>query len=144
MELGNELIFRDLLNCHEEVFITGRDVNGSVEIEAPVLAGVSGKDFFAAALGGEMDPVDALLTEDSFDLLYEDSERIYLDPTDPAAGDLSFIHGKTAGNLVALLSSRIDLVDPDYEDAESIQGLSIPYVATPSTNGNDEFKLVFA
>ncbi len=144
MDLSNELIFRDLLNCPEEVFITARDVNGSVGIEAPALAGVGGKDFFAAALSGVVDLVDALLTEDSFDLLYEDSGQIYLDPTDPAAGDLSFIHGKTAGNLVALLSSRIDLVDPDYEEADGIQGLSVPYVATPSTNGNDEFMLIFA
>jgi hypothetical protein len=43
-----------------------------------------------------------------------------------------------------LLSSRIDLVDPDYEETDGIQGLSIPYVATPSTNGNDEFMLIFA
>ena len=98
----------------------------------------------ACVAGGVVDLVDALLTEDSFDLLYEDSGQIYLDPTDPAAGDLSFIHGKTAGNLVALLSSRIDLVDPDYEEADGIQGLSVPYVATPSTNGNDEFMLIFA
>jgi len=64
--------------------------------------------------------------------------------TDGSLGELSFIHGTTGGNIVALQSSRVDIGDPSYQDQDGIHMLSLPYTAIPSTAGNDEFRLVFA
>ena len=64
--------------------------------------------------------------------------------TDGTLGDLSFIHGTTAGNIVSLISNRVDIGDPSYSDQDGIHMLSMPYTAIPSTAGNDEFRLVFA
>jgi hypothetical protein len=64
--------------------------------------------------------------------------------TDGSLGDLSFIHGSTAGNIVSLISNRVDIGDPSYSDQDGIHMLSLPYTAVPSTAGNDEFRLVFA
>lgn len=64
--------------------------------------------------------------------------------TDGNLGDLSFIHGSTAGNIVSLISNRVDIGDPSYSDQDGIHMLSLPYTAVPSTAGNDEFRLVFA
>jgi hypothetical protein len=64
--------------------------------------------------------------------------------TDGSLGELSFIHGTTGGNIVALQSIRVDIGDPSYQDQDGIHMLSLPYTAVPSTVGNDEFRLVFA
>lgn len=64
--------------------------------------------------------------------------------TDGSLGELSFIHGTTGGNIVALQSTRVDIGDPSYQDQDGIHMLSLPYTAIPSTAGNDEFRLVFA
>lgn len=64
--------------------------------------------------------------------------------TDGTLGELSFIHGTTGGNIVALQSTRVDIGDPSYQDQDGIHMLSLPYTAIPSTAGNDEFRLVFA
>jgi hypothetical protein len=64
--------------------------------------------------------------------------------TDGTLGELSFIHGTTGGNIVALQSTRVDIGDPSYQDQNGIHMLSLPYTAIPSTAGNDEFRLVFA
>ena len=64
--------------------------------------------------------------------------------TDGTLGELSFIHGTTGGNIVALQSTRVDIGDPSYQDQDGIHMLSMPYTAIPSTAGNDEFRLVFA
>ena len=64
--------------------------------------------------------------------------------TDGTLGELSFIHGTTGGNTVALQSTRVDIGDPSYQDQDGIHMLSLPYTAIPSTAGNDEFRLVFA
>ena len=47
MDVGNTLVYRELVGGTKEVLITDRAANGSVTIEAPALAT---KDFFAAAL----------------------------------------------------------------------------------------------
>lgn len=64
--------------------------------------------------------------------------------SDGTLGELSFIHGTTGGNIVALQSTRVDIGDPSYQDQDGIHMLSLPYTAIPSTAGNDEFRLVFA
>ena len=111
LDIGNEVLYRELISCSKQVLITNRNATGTSVIEAPTIAQ---KDYFTAAL------------------------------SDGTLGDLSFIHGNTAGNLVSLYSTRVDIGDPSYEDQDGIHMLSIPYTAIPSTVGNDEFRLVFA
>lgn len=58
-------------------------------------------------------------------------------------GNLTFLHGTTAGNRVTFLASQVDVLNPTYQDQDSIMMLSIPYVAIPTAAGNDEFSLAF-
>jgi len=47
MDLGNTIVYRELIGCEKEVLITDRSANGTVVVEAPTIAE---KDYFAAAL----------------------------------------------------------------------------------------------
>lgn len=47
MDLGNSIVYRELIGCEKEVLITDRNANGAVVIEAPTIAQ---KDYFQAAL----------------------------------------------------------------------------------------------
>ena len=58
-------------------------------------------------------------------------------------GPLTLLHGSTAGNRVTLLAPKVDITNPSYDDQDGIQMLNIPYVAIPTTAGNDEVKLTF-
>lgn len=63
--------------------------------------------------------------------------------TSDATGSLSFLHGTTAGNKVTFTAPYIDITAPTYSEQDGIMMLSVPYVATPTTVGNNEFSLVF-
>ena len=58
-------------------------------------------------------------------------------------GTLTLLHGSTAGNRITLLAPKVDIINPSYADQDGIQMLNIPYVAIPTTAGNDEVKLTF-
>jgi hypothetical protein len=60
-----------------------------------------------------------------------------------ATGNLTFLHGTTAGNKVTFTAPTVDVLNPAYQDQDSVMMLSIPYVATPTTAGNDEFTLAY-
>jgi hypothetical protein len=60
-----------------------------------------------------------------------------------STGNLTFLHGTTAGNRVTFLASQVDVLNPTYQEQDSIMMLSVPYVAIPSSAGNDEFSLAF-
>jgi hypothetical protein len=109
LDMGNEVIYRELVGCNKEVLITNRAVSGTVTIEAPTIAQ---KDYFTAALG---------------DVL----------------GNLTFQHGQTAGNIVTVTSTTVDIGDVSYEDQDGIHMLSIPVTAVPGSAGNDEIEIVF-
>jgi len=47
MDIGNNIIYRELVNCTKEVLLTDRAATGTVVLEAPTIAG---KDYFTAAL----------------------------------------------------------------------------------------------
>lgn len=47
MDVGNTLVYRELIGCTKEVLITDRSVSGSVSIE---MVSIGTKDYFAAAL----------------------------------------------------------------------------------------------
>lgn len=56
-------------------------------------------------------------------------------------GNLSITHGTVAGNKFKIDSSRIDIANPTYTDNNGIHMLSVPFVAVPSSAGNDEISL---
>ena len=58
-------------------------------------------------------------------------------------GLVSFQHGTVAGNIVTLLAPIVDIGNPTYSDQDGIQMLNLPYVAIPSSAGNDEVTLTF-
>lgn len=62
--------------------------------------------------------------------------------TDGTFGNLAITHGTVAGNRVEIASSRIDIANPTYADNGGISMLSVPFVAVPSTAGNDEFSII--
>lgn len=110
MDIGNTVVYRELVGCTKEVLITQRNATGTVMIEAVTIAT---KDYFSAAL------------------------------TDGTTGNLTFLHGTTAGNRVTLTAARADLGDPSYGDTDGIAMLNLPYTAIPSASGNDEFSLAY-
>ena len=62
---------------------------------------------------------------------------------DNTTGRVCFQHGVTAGNIVSAVMPVCDIGNPSYSDDSGIQMLSIPYVPTPTSTGNDEVALVF-
>jgi len=109
LNMANETVYRELVNCTKEVMITNRASAGECMIEAPTIAQ---KDFFAIA-------------------------------NNDTTGTLTLLHGSIAGNRVTLLAPKVDITNPSYADQDGIQMLNIPYVAIPTTAGNDEVKLTF-
>jgi len=58
-----------------------------------------------------------------------------------ALGNLTITHGTTAGYKVKIDSTRIDISNPTYTDNDGVHMLSVPFVAVPSSSGNDEFSI---
>jgi hypothetical protein len=58
-------------------------------------------------------------------------------------GNLTFLHGTTAGNRVTFTAGQCDISNPSYGDQDGIQMLNIPYVAVPTTAGNDELSIAY-
>ncbi len=63
--------------------------------------------------------------------------------TGTSTGNLTFQHGSTAGNIATFTAAQIDLGGPSYSDEDGIQMLTLPYIATPTSAGNNEFSLVY-
>lgn len=63
--------------------------------------------------------------------------------TNDATGNLTFLHGTTAGNRVTFTANQVDIQAPTYSDMDGIVMLNVPYVAIPTTAGNNEFSLAF-
>ena len=109
MDVGNSLVYRELVGGTKEVLLTDRAANGSVTIEAPTMAQ---KDYFAAAL------------------------------VDTTLGNLTITHGTAAGNICRFSSTKVDIGDVAYGEADGVNMLEIPYTLVPSS-ANDEMSLVF-
>jgi hypothetical protein len=58
-------------------------------------------------------------------------------------GSITFQHGATAGNIVTFTSAQSDIGSPSYSDQDGIQMLNLPYLAIPTSAGNDELSLVY-
>ena len=111
LDIGNEVIYRELINSDKEVTIVNRSGSGSLIIEMPTLAS---HDFFADAVAS-------------------------------TTGNLSIVHGTTAGNIITLASAAnaVSLGAPSYSEDSGVVMLNLPYTLVPSTSGNDEFTLAY-
>jgi hypothetical protein len=88
LDIGNEVIYRELVGCSKEVLITNRAVTGTVVLEAPTIAQ---KDYFTAAFGdvlgnlsfkhgqtlGNVVTLNSA-TVDIGDVTYEDQDGIHM------------------------------------------------------------------
>lgn len=74
----------------------------------------------------------ALATKDYFNLAQTET-----------TGNLTFLHGTTAGNRVTFTAGQCDITNPAYADQDGVQMLSVPYVAVPTGSGNDEVSIAF-
>jgi hypothetical protein len=111
IDLGNEVIYRELVNSTKEILITNRAATANFVIEAPTLAT---KDFFALSVAG-------------------------------TAGNLSIVHGTSAGNIITLTSptSGLSLGNPTYSEDQGLVMLNIPTTMVPSSSGNDEISIAY-
>jgi hypothetical protein len=71
------------------------------------------------------------------------TKNYFTDALGTTTGNLTFLHGTTAGNRVTFSSPQSDVTQPTYSESDGVQMLSIPYVALPTTAGNNEFSLAF-
>jgi len=111
IDLGNEVVYRELVNSSKEVIVVDRAATANFVVEAPAL---SVKDFFALSVAG-------------------------------TAGNLSIVHGATAGNIITLTSpaTGLSLGNPTYSEDQGIVMLNIPTTMVPSSSGNDEITLAY-
>lgn len=111
IDVGNEVVYRELVNSNKEVLIVDRAGTGSLVIEMPTLAS---HDFFADAIAS-------------------------------TTGNLSIVHGPTAGNIITLASAAnaISLGNPTYSEDTGIVMLNLPFTLVPGSSGNDEFTLAY-
>lgn len=111
IDLGNEVVYRELVNSSKEVLIVDRAATANFVIECPTLAVA---DFFALSVAG-------------------------------TSGNLSIVHGATAGNIITLTSpaTGLSLGNPTYSEDQGIVMLNIPTTMVPSSAGNNELTLAY-
>jgi len=63
--------------------------------------------------------------------------------TGTSTGSITFQHGQTAGNIVTMTTAQSDLGNLTYSDQDGIQMLNMPFIAVPTSSGNDEMSLVY-
>ena len=61
----------------------------------------------------------------------------------PATAASSIVIGATGGNIVTLNAPQTDITGCTYGDTNGVVSLSMPYLALPTTAGNNEVSLVF-
>lgn len=60
-----------------------------------------------------------------------------------ATGNSSFVIGATGGNIITMTMAQTDITGVSYGDTNGVISLSMPYLALPTTSGNDEISLAF-
>ena len=60
-----------------------------------------------------------------------------------STGSNTWVHSGGAGNIVTVSCPQTDLGQPTYEDSDGITMLNLPFYATPTDAGQDEFSLAF-
>ena len=70
-------------------------------------------------------------------------KNYFTDALNSTLGSLTFTHGIAAGNRMVFTAAQSNLTQPTYSDSDGIHMLNLPYVATPTTAGNNEVSLAF-
>ena len=60
-----------------------------------------------------------------------------------ATGATDIILGASAGNIVRLKADQTDITGASYGDTNGVRSLNIPYLALPTTAGNNEMSLIY-
>jgi hypothetical protein len=60
-----------------------------------------------------------------------------------AQASSSIVLGATGGNIITMTMPQTDITGVSYGDTNGVINLSIPYLALPSTSGNDEISIAF-
>ena len=71
------------------------------------------------------------------------AHNFFTDYTNTSTGTNTWLHGTTAGNKVTVSCPQSDLGQPTYEESDGITMLSLPFMATPTSAGQNEFSLVY-
>ena len=71
------------------------------------------------------------------------SKNFFTLATGTTTGTNTWSHSGGAGNIVTVSCPQTDLGQPTYEDSDGITMLSLPFYATPTDAGSDEFSLAF-
>lgn len=70
------------------------------------------------------------------------AKNFFADALATTLGNLSLIHGSTAGSIIEFAATAtLDVVNPSFTEMDGIVMMSLPYVVIPTTAGNDEFTL---
>jgi len=67
----------------------------------------------------------------------------FADAVGVSTASSSMVLGATGGNIVTLTAAQTDVTGVSYGDTNGVISLSMPYLALPSTRGNDELSLAF-
>jgi hypothetical protein len=108
-DLGNTLVYRELVGCLKQVLITDRNATGTVVLEAPTMAQ---KNYFTNIDTG-------------------------------TTGNLTFLHGTTAGNIIEFTAPRTSLTSVAYEDQDSVHMLNAGYTAVAQSAAVPEVSLKY-
>jgi len=57
------------------------------------------------------------------------------------AGQFSWVHGTTAGNIITFTAPTCNLGSPEYDEDAGVIMLKLPFMPQPTAAGNDEFTL---
>ena len=71
------------------------------------------------------------------------AHNFFTDATGSSTGTNTFLHGDTAGNKITVSVPQTDLGQPTYEDSDGVQMLNLPFVATPTSAGNNELSIAY-
>lgn len=63
--------------------------------------------------------------------------------TGSSTGSITFQHGQTAGNIITMTTAQSDLGNLTYSDQDGIQMLNMPFIAVPTSAGNNEMSLAY-
>ena len=63
--------------------------------------------------------------------------------TGSSTGSITFQHGTTGGNICTVTTAQSDLGNLTYSDQDGVQMLNMPFIAVPTSSGNDELGIVF-
>jgi hypothetical protein len=71
------------------------------------------------------------------------STDYFADAVGVATASTSLVLGAAGGNIVTLTAAQTDVTGVSYGDTNGVVSLSMPYLALPTTSGNDELSLQF-